>query len=104
VAGAKGVGDVRVILAARILVADQQRDRRTGRAALENAGEDLHRIGFAPLRDVPRRSGLAPVEVALDVCFSERQSGGAAVNDAPDRRPVRFAERRDAEKLAERVA
>ena len=104
VAGTERVGDVRVVLAARVLVADQQRDRRAGRAAFEHAGEDLHRVRLAPLRDVPRRAGPAAIELALDVGFGERQSRRTAVDDAADRRPVRFAERGDAEQRAERVA
>ena len=104
VAGAERVGDVRVVLAALVLVADQQRDRRARRAALEHAGQDLDGVGLAPLRHVPRRAGPAAVEFVLDVGLRERQSGRAAVDDAADRGTVRFAERREAEQRAERVA
>ena len=38
------VGNAGVVLAARIFIADQKRDRRAGGAALEHTGEDLDRI------------------------------------------------------------
>ena len=104
VAGTERVGDRRVVLAARVLVADQERDRRAGGAAFENAGQDLDRVGFAALGDVARRAGLAPVEIVLDVGGGERKPGRTAVDHAADRRSVRFAERGDAKKPAEGVA
>ena len=104
VPGTERVGDARVILAALILVADQERDRRAGRPALEHAGQDLDGVGLAALRHVARRAGLAAVEVALDVGFVDCQARRAAVDDAADRRAVRFAERRDAKERAEGVA
>jgi hypothetical protein len=48
----EGVGDVAVVLAARILVADQQRDRGAGGQPLEHAREDLHAVGLLTLGDV----------------------------------------------------
>ena len=56
-----------VVLAALVGVADQERDRRAGGLAFVDAGEDLDRVGFLPLRDVARGAGAAPVEVGLDV-------------------------------------
>ena len=50
--GPEGFGDVAVILAALVLVADQQGDRGAGGLALEHAGKDFHRIRFAALGDV----------------------------------------------------
>ena len=100
----KRVGDAGVILAARIFVADQERDRRARGAALEHAGEDLDRIRLAPLRHMPRRARFAAVEIALDLAGRERHAWRTAVDDATDRWPVRFAERGDAEQRAERVA
>ena len=41
VAGAEGVEDVAVVLAALVLIADQQADRRAGGLAFVDAGEDL---------------------------------------------------------------
>ena len=88
VARAEHVLDLRVVLAARVDVADEKRDRRAGGAAFEHAGEDLDGVLFAPLRHVARGAGLAPVELGLDVGFGELQSRRAAVDDAADRRAV----------------
>src|SRR5258706_4448502 len=103
VARPERVGDVRVILAARILVADEQRDRRAGRAALENSGEDFDGVRLASLRDMPRSSRTAAVEFMLDVGLGKGETRWAAVDDAADRGPMRFAAGRDAEQRAERV-
>ena len=54
---AKQFGDLAVVLAASIDVADEQSDRRPSRLALEDAGENLHRIRLAPLTF---RRSLAP--------------------------------------------
>ncbi len=91
-AGTEGLGDGAVVLAALVLVADQQRDRRAGGLALEHAGEDLHGIGFAPLRDMARSAGLAPVEVMLQVGGAQFHARRAAVHHAAERGAVRFAE------------
>jgi hypothetical protein len=57
VARAEGVEQVRVVLAALVGVADQERDRRAGGHALEHAGEDLDLVGLLALRDVARGAG-----------------------------------------------
>ena len=104
VAGSKRVGDVCVVFAARVLIANQKRDRRAGRAAFEYAGEDFNGVRFAALRYVARSTGAASIEVALDVGFAQLQSRRTAVNDAADRRSVRFTERRDREQFPEGIA
>ena len=100
----KGVGDGHVVLASRIFVADEKRDRRTGGTSLEHAGENLHGVRFAPLRHMPRRSGLAAIELALDVGGLEQKPRGTAVDHASDRRAMRLTEGSNAEQLAECVA
>lgn len=66
-ARAEFVRDRGVILRSLVLVADQQADRGPGGAPFMDAGEDLDRIGFAPLGDVTRTAGLAPVQFLLDI-------------------------------------
>jgi len=85
---AEGLGNIAVVLAALVLIADQQANRRPRRAALEDAGEDLDLIRLAPLRHVPGGSRPTAVELALNVGFRNRQPGRAAINDAADRRTV----------------
>ncbi len=53
---------------------------------------------------MPRCARSPAIELALDVRLDQRESRRATVDDATDRRPVRLAERRHAEQLAERIA
>ena len=50
-----------------------------------------------------RWPGPAPVQVALDVGFGQRDAGRAAIHHAADRRPMAFAKGGDAEQMAECV-
>ena len=100
-AGAEGVEQVAVILAALVGVVDQQRDRRAGGQALEHARQDLHRIGLVALRDMPAGAGAAAIEVGLDVGFTQRHARRAAVDHAADGRAMALAEVGDAKEVAE---
>src|SRR6185312_3433380 len=93
-----------VVLAARVLVADQQRDRRAGGLALEHAGQDLDRVAFAALGGEARLTGLAFVEPGLDVGRAQRDQRRRAVDHAADRRPVTFPPGCEAEQVTETVA
>jgi hypothetical protein len=97
VPGTEARGDLRVVLAALVLVAHEERDRRSRRATFEHAAQDLDAVLLAALRDVPRRAGLPAVEVGLDVGFRQRHSRRATVHHAADRRAVGFAEGGDGE-------
>ena len=97
---AEGLGDVAVVLAALILVADQQRDRGAGSTAFEHPGKDLHLVRLAALGDMARGTRLAQIEFGLDVGSAERQPRGTAIDHAADGRAVGFAERRDGEQRA----
>src|SRR6185503_13735976 len=66
VAGAEAVLDLRVVAAFLIDVLDEQADRRSRRATLEDAGEDLHLIRLLPLRNMARAAGPASIEIFLD--------------------------------------
>src|SRR5690606_8890504 len=103
-AGAEGIGNVAVVLAARIGVADQQPDGRAGGHAFEHAREDLHRVGLAALGDMARSARAAPVEFGLDVGLGQRHSRRAAVNHGADGRAVRFAEIGDTKQGTEGVS
>ena len=104
VAGTEGVGDIAVVLAALVFVADQQRDGRAGGFAFEHAGQDLHRVRFAALGNVARGAGFAAVQVSLDIGRAQFHSRRATVDDATDGRAVGFAERGDGEEGAESVS
>ena len=99
-AGTEGLGDIGVILATLVLVADEQRDRRAGGQAFIDAGENLDRIGLTPLRDMARGARFASVELGLDVGLADRQPRRASIDHTADRRTMRFAKRRNAKQLA----
>ena len=103
-AWAEGVGDIAVVFAALVGIADQQRNRRAGGDAFEHAREDLDLVFFLTLRDVARRARLAAVEFELDIGFDQRHARRAAVDHAADRGAVRLAEGRDGEKRTKRIA
>ena len=98
------IGDARVVLAARVGVADQQRDRRAGGLALVHAGKNLDLVRFMPLRGMPTAPGRTALQVVAELGSLDRQAGRAPVDHATDRRPVAFAKRGDGEELAERIA
>jgi len=54
--------------------------------------EAMHGIGFAPLRDMARGTGLAAVKLNLDVGLGQRQARRTPVDHAADRRAMGFAE------------
>src|SRR3546814_3825712 len=60
------------LLAARVGVADQQRDRRAGGPPLVRTGQDLDGIGFVPRRSVPRAPGRATRKVVGEVARRDR--------------------------------
>ncbi len=97
------LGDVAVILAALIGIADQQADRRAGGTAFVHAGQDLDLIGLAARRGVPALAAGTALQIVGELFRRNLQAGRAAVDDAADRRPVRFAKGGDSEQLAERI-
>ncbi len=99
-AGTEGLGDVAIVLAALVLVADQERDGRAGGPALEHAGQDFRGVGFLSLGHMARGAGLAPVEFVLDVTLRQCHAGRTAVDHAADGRAVGFAEDGDAKEFA----
>jgi len=103
VARAELLADAAVVLAARIRVADQQRDRGAGGQPLVHAAEDFHRVRLVPLRGVPRGAGRAPREVLHEVFGCDRDARRATVDHAADRRPMGFAEGGDAQQVAKAV-
>ena len=103
-AGAEGLQDLPIVLAALVGVPDEQADRRAGGLALVDAGEDFHRIGFVALGDELGGAGAAAVQVGLDVGFAQAHAGRAAVDHAADGRAVGFTEVGDREEVSEGVA
>jgi hypothetical protein len=94
-AGTEGFGNVAVILAALILVADQQGNWRAGRLALENTGKNLHSIRLTALRHMSGSAGFSPVQLLLDVCRLQCQARWAAVDNTADPLTMRLAKGSD---------
>ena len=103
-AGTEAVLYFFVVPRAGIDVIDHEADRRAGRTALEDTGEDAYAIGLLPLARVLRCAGTPRFEVGLDVRFVELESGRAAVDHGADCGTMAFAKCGDAERAADRVA
>src|SRR5258706_14466902 len=54
VAGPEGIGKRAVVLAALVFIPDEKPDRRAGRPAFENPGENFDAVGFHALGNVAR--------------------------------------------------
>ena len=104
VAGAIGFGDIAVVLAALVLIADQQRNRRTGGFAFIHTGQDFDRIRLLSLRDMARGARLAPVEFRLNIRLRQHHAGRAAIDDTADGRTVGFAKSRHRKNRTESIA
>src|SRR5262249_34860643 len=96
--------DLAVICTALIGVAEENANRRTVGLALEDAGPDFWDVLFLALRDELRLARPAAAQVGQQVCFTKRQAGGAAVDDADVAWTMTDARRGDAEQLAEGIA
>ena len=67
-----------VVLAARVGVADQHRDRRAERDAVEHARQDLDLVVLLALADDAALPGAPPIELALDVGLVERAAAAGS--------------------------
>ena len=86
--GTEGIGDIAVVLAALVLVANQQGNRRSRGFSFKNTGQNLDGIRLAALRHMARRPRFAAVEFGLNISLAQRQTRWAAINHAADCRPV----------------
>src|SRR5690606_41474811 len=99
-AGAEGLDDIAVVATALVGIANQQTDGRAGGVAFKNTRQNRYLIGLATLRDVPRCTGPASIELFLNVGGIECQPRRAAIDHATDGRAMRFAEIGDTEQFA----
>jgi hypothetical protein len=104
VAGAEPVKYPGIVFRTLIRVQYQQTDRGAGRPALEDPGEYLHLVGFAPLCGMSRFAGLAAIQVALQILFAKFHSRRTAIDDAAQRRTMTLSEAGDREQFAEAVS
>ena len=66
------VAKVVVGAAVVVLVANDDCDRRAGRVALEDSGQNLGLVGFVALGDESRLAGTATIQVELDLAQVDR--------------------------------
>jgi hypothetical protein len=96
--------DLRVILAALVLVAEEDADGRAIGLALKHAGPDLRHIFFLSLRHQLGLAWPASAKVRAKIIHGERQSRRAAIDDAQVTRPMADASRGHAEQFTKGVA
>src|SRR5690606_15954163 len=99
--GPEGFRDVAIIFAALIGIANQQPDRRTGSTPLMDTRKEFDFVGFAPLRDMARCAGPAPVQFGLDIGRIQWQTRGAAGNHRAYCRPSSFGKLRHGEEYGQ---
>ena len=103
VGGSEDVAQVVVVGGVVLGVAHEKSDGCAGGAALKDAGEKLHLVGFAAWGGEAALSRPAAVELLLDEVGVDVDAGGHAVDDAAYADAVAFAEGGEAEELSEGV-
>lgn len=98
--GAKGLRDIAVVFAARVLIAYLQCYGRAGSEAVVQARKNFYRIGFTPLCNVARGAWTAPVELTLDIGNIKPQPRRTTIYNTTNCRTVRFAKIGDTKKRA----
>ena len=99
--GAKRVHDVAVVFAALILIANQQTNWSTRCHAFKNAGKNFNLVCFLTLSDMAGSAWLASVQIGLQICFSQRQTGWAAINHTTNGGPMAFPKITDHKKATQ---
>ena len=83
VAGTERIDQIAIIPAALVFVPNQQRDRRAGRLSFKHPGENFNGIRLLPLRHMAGGTGLAPIEILLDVFDERARPGGQPSTTQP---------------------
>ena len=87
----------------RIRVADEQRNRRSRRAPLEDPGQDFHGIFFLARRDQVALPRPAAIKLRLYLASLQRQARRTPVHHDAHRRSVAFAPGGDGEELSKGI-
>ena len=102
-AGTELCGDVAVVLAARVGIADQQGDGCTGGLAFVHATEYLDLVGFTARGGMARLARGTPVQVGAELFHRDFQPRRATIDHAADGGAMRLAEGGDAEQMAKTI-
>ena len=100
--GPRNLPEQVIIAAAGILIAEQDRERGSGRMAFIHPAEELRHVRF----DARRRSGrtgAAARQISFEISGIERQSGLDAVNDDTYGRTVGLSEKGEGEFISKSV-
>ncbi len=102
-ARAESLGNLRIILAALVLIANQQANRCTGGFAFKHTGKNLDCIRLFTLRDVARGAGLATVQLQLDFLCRDFHARRATIHHTTNCRAVALAEGGNAKQQTEGI-
>ena len=102
VAGTGVLAELLVVLAAGVLVLEQDGERGSGGLSLEHAGDNLGLIGLQA-RGGPQRTGLAAGKILHEIGLAERNAGQHAVYGNPDAGAVGFTEDTDSEFITKSI-
>ncbi len=97
-------GHLRIRFGTRIFIADPQANRGAQGLAIEDAGEDLHRVRFPAWRDNFGLPRTPAVEVRLNVGFAQSEPRRAAIHHHAHTAAVRFTPGRNPKQMAESIA
>ena len=96
--------DLRIILAALVLIVEEDADGGAVSLALEDTGPDFRHILFLALADDLGLARPAAAQVQQQVIYAQRQAGGTTVYDRQIPRPVADPGRGHAKQFAKRIA
>ena len=86
-----------------VLVPHDEAYRRTRCLSLVDAGQEPHLVVLLPRRRNPRLPRLPAVQLPLDKRLVHLDTGGAPIDDPPDTRSMRLAERCQAVYISKRI-
>ena len=87
----------------RILIPDEERDRRPGRLSFKDPGKKLHLIRFFPRRGSLPSSRRPSIQFFLNLFDRKIQPRRAAIDDHAQRQAVRLSPGSDLEKFSEGI-
>ena len=101
--GAEELPHVVIVGGVLILVPHHKPDRGPGSLALEDSRQEFDPVALSAGSHQSRLSRTTPVELMLYKIHIDRYTGRHTVDNAPDGRAVRLAERGEREKISYRI-
>src|SRR5215204_6074350 len=104
VTGAKNIAEILVLGRINVAVVSDHRDRSTGRAIFEDPRQDFRLVFLASWRGNLALPDAPPIELQLNVCFRQRDTGRRSLDDDAERRPMRLTPGGQAKNSSETAA